>query len=427
MSFTAVAFPLTAAQLSQLPSELIGQATSAFSRNRSGKLGFGERYRFTTCGQQRFTTARDWWSKLTATTQAALPAGMAASAPVCFAAFTFDGRSSQESVFTVPKYVLDIAADSTTLRFIYDVDEPLPPSEDIFASFIDELPGESCSAAPTDNDVVVVSAYMSECAFRQAVDQAVEMIGRGAVDKIVLARDELLYSQVGFDIPATMRALAAQNPTAWTYKVGGLVGSTPELLIARQGDAATARVLAGTVDRDVAINEQLIAAQLSESPKQIFEHQAAVDSLVEKLAPFSTNLHVSEQPFVLALPNVYHLATDISADLTGSTTVLDLVAQINPTAAVGGTPREPALEAIWQLEAEAHGMDRGLYAGAVGWFDSNGYGEFGIALRGSVIEDEHHMRLYAGGGIVRGSVADEELAETQAKLRPMKKALKVRA
>src|SRR5699024_7088073 len=180
-------------------------------------------------------------------------------------------------------------------------------------------------------------------------------------------------------------------------------------------------------DRDVAVNEQLIAAQLSESPKQIFEHQAAVDSLVEKLAPFATDMHVSDQPFVLALPNVYHLATDISADLTGSTSVLDLVAQINPTAAVGGTPREPALEAIWRLEAETHGMDRGLYAGAVGWFDSSGHGEFGIALRGSVIEDPHHMRLYAGGGIVRGSDPEEELAETQAKLRPMKKALRVLA
>lgn len=427
MSFTAAAFPLTDAQLAQLPSGLIGHATSVFSRNRFGKLGFGQHYRFTTYGTERFVNARDHWAELTVTAPEALPAGLTASVPVCFAAFTFDGRSTQDSVLTVPKYVLDIGADTTCLRYIFDIAEPVPSPEEIFGAFIDELPDEPSAATPSDNDVTVVSAHMSEDAFRHSVNQAVEMIDTAAVQKIVLARDELLHSDVGFHIPATMRALAAHNPTAWTYKVGGLVGSTPELLIARQGNAAIARVLAGTVDRDVAVNEQLIAAQLSESPKQIFEHQAAVDSLVEKLAPFATDMHVSDQPFVLALPNVYHLATDISADLTGSTSVLDLVAQINPTAAVGGTPREPALEAIWRLEAETHGMDRGLYAGAVGWFDSNDHGEFGIALRGSVMEDPHHMRLYAGGGIVRGSDPEEELAETQAKLRPMKKALRVLA
>ena len=182
-----------------------------------------------------------------------------------------------------------------------------------------------------------------------------------------------------------------------------------------------------TIDRDVAVNEDLIAQQLSDHPKQIFEHQAAVDSLVDKLAPFATQLRTSDQPFVLSLPNVYHLATDVSAELTSETSILDLVAEINPTAAVGGTPRQPAMDAIWQLEAETHGMDRGLYAGAVGWLDAHGQGEFGIALRGSLIEDAHHVRVYAGGGIVDGSDPAAELAETHAKMRPMKKALRVQA
>lgn len=423
MSFTAAAFSLTDAQLAQLPSELIGKATSAFSRNRFGKLGFGERYRFTTRGPQRFANARDQWARLTATPPAQLQDGLHPGSPICFAAFSFDARSAVESVVTVPKFVLDFSADAVQLNYIYDVAENVPDRDTVFAAFLNELPDEPRGS--TTAELSSNTACMSEGDFREAVDEAVTRIGHGDLSKIVLARDDRVYAPTGIHVPATMRALANENPTAWTYKVGQLIGSTPELLIARQDSAAKARVLAGTVDRDIAINEQLIAEQLSESPKQIFEHQAAVDSLVDKLAPFASDMKVSNRPFVLSLPNVYHLATDISAELTGSTSVLDLVAEISPTAAVGGTPRALALDTIWRLEAEAHGMDRGLYAGAVGWLDSNGHGEFGIALRGCVVEDQHHVRIYAGCGIVAGSDADEELAETHAKMRPMKKALRV--
>lgn len=423
MSFTAAAFSLTDAQLAQLPDGLIGKATSAFSRNRYGKLGFGERHRFTTRGSQRFAYARDRWAELTAAPAAELPNSLTSSSPICFAAFAFDSRSATESLMIVPKFVLDVSAEATDLSYIYDVTEQVPTQEVLFQTFLAELPEEPDDSIRTEfgNDV----AYMSEDDFRQVVDEAVERIGEEDFSKIVLARDERVHAPTGFHIPATMRALADDNPTAWTYQVGPLIGSTPELLIARKDNAAKARVLAGTVDRDIAVNDELIAKQLSDSPKQIFEHQAAVDSLVEKLSPFATSMNVSDTPFVLTLPNVYHLATDISAELTASTSVLDLVAEINPTAAVGGTPRGAALDAIWQLEAEQHGMDRGLYAGAVGWLNAIGHGEFGIALRGSVIEDEHHVRIYAGCGIVDGSDAAEELAETHAKMRPMKKALRM--
>ena len=426
MSFTAAAFQLSDAQLEQLPTQIIGQASSVFSRHHRGKFGFGERYRFCTRGAQRFTAARDHWEELTATEVPVLPDGLQASAPIAFAAFTFDARSETDSIITVPKFVLDVNEISSWLHYIYDPTEPIgnPNPDALFAAFLAELPADAASIG--EEPFTPVDAQMTEAAFQHSVRTAVEMLTSGALDKVVLARDELLYSAAGFHIPATMRSLAEHNPTAWTYKVANLIGSTPELLIARKNDAAKARVLAGTVDRTVATNDQLIAEQLSDSPKQIFEHQAAVDSLVEKLSPFATDMQVSKTPFVLALPNVYHLATDVSARLTASTSILDLVAEINPTAAVGGTPRDLALEAIWQLEAQAHGMDRGLYAGAVGWLDANGHGEFGIALRGSLIEDAHHVRVYAGGGIVEGSDPAEELAETHAKMRPMKHALRVR-
>lgn len=425
MSFTAAAFQLSEAQVAQLPAEIIGKATCAFSRHRMGKLGFGQRFGFTTRGPERFATARDRWTELTAVTAPHLPALWTATAPICFAAFTFDARSAVESIVTVPKYVLDRSADGIWLRYTFEAGTILPSPDMVFAEFLGELPQEPPAAE--QNGLHTVSARLSEAAFERSVAKAVQMLAQQNFEKIVLARDELLTGAAPFHIPATLRALAADNPTAWTYKVDNLIGSTPELLIARQANAAKARVLAGTVDRDVAVSAELIAEQLSDHPKQIFEHQAAVDSLVDKLAPFATQLHTSDRPFVLSLPNVYHLATDVSAELTSDTSILDLVAEISPTAAVGGTPRQPAMDAIWQLEAETYGMDRGLYAGAVGWLDAHGQGEFGIALRGSLIEDPHHVRVFAGGGIVDGSDPAAELAETHAKMRPMKKALRVQA
>lgn len=424
MSFTAVAFPLTDLQLAQLPPQLISKATSAFSRNRLGKLGFGERHRFVTHGRERFSKARNRWTQLTSPNVSDLPDGLVASSPICFAAFSFDARSSTNSMITVPKFVLDISVDEIWLRYIYAPVDPVPGVEEIFTQFVNELPQEHVYESHANP--VSVAAYMSEQEFCVSVNEAVAMIERGEAAKIVVARDECLFSSEGFHIASTMEALAHDNPTAWTYKVGELIGSTPELLIARQGNAAHARVLAGTVDRSTAINDRILAGRLSDNPKQLFEHQAAVESLVEKLAPFATDLQVSKKPFVLALPNVYHLATDVSAELTSSTSILDLVGEINPTAAVGGTPRKAALDAIWRLEAQTHGLDRGLYAGAVGWLDADGQGEFGIALRGCVVEDQHHIRVYAGCGIVRGSNAVEELAETHAKMRPIKQALRTR-
>lgn len=421
MSFTAAAFQLTDAQLALLPDPLIGHASSAFSRHHRGKFGFGQRYRFTTSGTSRFAAARDHWNDLTRTKPGALPQGWVARAPICFAAFSFDARSSAASVVVLPEYVLDVTEHHTWLHYVVDGELVMSPDE-LFAQFVAELP--SGPGAVGGQDFATTDAYMSELAFQDAVATAVDLLAAGALEKIVLARDELLHSPTGFHVPATLRALAEQNPTAWTYKVENLLGSTPEMLIAKHHEHARARVLAGTVDRTVAVNDTLIAQQLSESPKQLFEHQAAVDSLIEKLAPFATDMTVSDHPFVLPLPNVYHLATDVSASLTKATSVVDLIAAINPTAAVGGTPRRAALDTIWELEATAHGMDRGLYAGAVGWFDADGHGEFGIALRGSVIEDTHHVRVYAGGGIVNGSDPAEELAETHAKMRPMKLALR---
>src|SRR5699024_3112093 len=156
MSFNAAAFQLTDAQLARLPREIIGKATSAFSRNHSGKFGFGECYRFTTSGTDRFRDARERWVQLTGSSPA-LPHGLTASAPVCFAACTFDARPAARWVLSVSTYVLYISSESHWLRYICRVGETMPSQEVLFADFLAELPDEPDSRA--DAEVPTVSAH----------------------------------------------------------------------------------------------------------------------------------------------------------------------------------------------------------------------------------------------------------------------------
>jgi menaquinone-specific isochorismate synthase len=180
-------------------------------------------------------------------------------------------------------------------------------------------------------------------------------------------------------------------------------------------------VLAGTIRRTNDDERDLaLAATLARSSKDLEEHEYAVRSVAESLAPYCSSMNVPESPFVLHLPNVMHLATDVAGvvhDADGAT-VLELAAALHPSAAVGGTPTKTAVDMI----AEIEGMDRGRYAGPVGWMNADGDGEFGIALRSAELTGTH-VRLFAGCGIVADSDPEAELAEAQAKFVPVRDSL----
>jgi menaquinone-specific isochorismate synthase len=248
--------------------------------------------------------------------------------------------------------------------------------------------------------------------FREAVTRAVERISAGEVEKVVLAHDLLALADEDIDERYVLAGLAADNPGCWTYAVDGLVGATPELYVGRFGDQVVSRVLAGTTARGTD------AHLLMDSEKEREEHRFAVESLVEALAPHVDRLDVPAAPHPLALSNVTHLATDVSATLGDDSDVLDLLAAIHPTAAVGGTPTPAALGLIDELEP----MTRGRYAGPVGWVDARGDGEWGIALRCAQLAGRT-ARLFAGCGIVAGSDPDAEVLEAATKLVPVRDAL----
>lgn len=258
----------------------------------------------------------------------------------------------------------------------------------------------------------------------QAVADLVERIDAGDVEKVVLARDHAVWSQHPFNPRQVALRLHGRFPSCWTFHNDGLVGATPELLLARNGRALRSLVLAGTTrrDDDPDIDHRLGQALLG-SDKDLREHAAAADSVVDVLTTIATDVTAPDGPTLLDLDNLRHLATDITAKLpsvgrTSDLTAVEVADLLHPTAAVGGTPRDTALALIDEVE----GMDRERYAAPVGWMDATGDGEFGIALRCARLSGAR-ARLFAGAGIVAGSLPEDELRETRLKLLAMQQAL----
>lgn len=434
-------------------------------RGGEGMVGLGTAARFTTTGSGRFEAARRWWMAATAAEAAESEGahrstvpddGLPRRSPLAFAAFAFADDSPVDSVLVVPEFVLGSAHGRSWLTWQVDLDSPRyseraatgwrPGRQDAerrLAELLAEAgPAGSAEPAvpgePAGEGLELSDGVLSQEGYRAAVVRGVRQIEAGNLTKLVLARDAVVRSEDPVDVPRVLHTLTERYRDCWTYAVDGLIGSTPEMLVKVDGDTARARVLAGTLDRDGAplgtAGAGYARQLLSEDPKQRHEHRLAVDSLTERLEPFTTSLQAPDAPFVLELPNVWHLATDVTARLVGAEGVrrtgpgaLALTEVLHPTAAVCGTPREAAAALIAELERAEHGLDRGLFAGPVGWLDGNGNGEFGIALRGAVVEDPHTVRLYAGCGIVAASDPEAELAETHAKMRPMLQALGLQA
>jgi isochorismate synthase len=233
---------------------------------------------------------------------------------------------------------------------------------------------------------------------------------------VVLAREVRAHAGAPHDPAPVFGALREVFPACYCWCVGtpelAFVGASPELLVRRDGQRAQTVALAGTTRRsaDPAVDDHL-GEQLLQSPKNR-EEQLIVERRIQRtLDPVSLWVAASDEPVLVKVHNVQHIATAIRAQLADPVSVVELAGRLLPTPAVGGEPRERALPLIPALE----GFDRGWYAGAVGWTDLAEDGEFCVALRCALLR-EGVAHLYAGCGIVRDSVPAEELAETEVKL-----------
>jgi isochorismate synthase len=254
----------------------------------------------------------------------------------------------------------------------------------------------------------------------EKVNAILSGISQAAWTKIVTARTLRSEFASALSLSATLAALgeAHADCVRFCFRFGGdaFIGATPEHLIQKHGNAIQTEALAGTFRLAAAE----YATELLRSPKEHLEHAPVVQAIVEQLSPLCSEVHFAAQPELRTLPHLLHLRTPISGVLRAPRHVLDLVALLHPTPAVGGTPRQAALQWI----AHEENFERGWYAGPVGWFQANGDGQFEVALRSGVLSG-NRAQLYAGVGIVAGSEATTEYAETQLKLRSLWAALRV--
>lgn len=381
------------------------QSASAFLRNGHGLVGWGEAVRLTAKGPNRMHELAASWRALVEQTEVQDEMSVPGSGLVAFGSFSFAEDSEAESVLIIPKVLLGSRDGARWLTQIEDAD---------VENFWDAPQSYRSNAS-----VTLSEGLQSAEGFMQSVRSAIEKIKTDDLKKVVLARDLVATVPNDFDIRTALHRFATKYPTCWTYSVDGLFGASPELLVRVSHKQVSARVLAGTAGRgtdpgvDFAISNALAA-----SSKNISEHRFAVKSLVDELEKFCSQVDADSEPFSLQLPNLWHLASDVHAVLKDDASVLDLAAVLHPTAAVAGTPTVDAQKLIAELEP----FDRGRYAGPVGWIGADGDGEWAIALRGALLQD-NQITAYAGCGIVAESEPVAELEETELKFKPIREAL----
>ncbi|MBC9956287.1 isochorismate synthase MenF [Yimella sp. cx-51] len=398
-----------------VPSDVAPQDIVCWLRGGEGLIGWGRAASITTSGEDRFEAATAWWESVASSAVVRGDIDLPGTGPIAFGTFAFSRRSEQLSTLVVPEVIVGRRDGRSWVTHVTTADR-LPGSH----------PSISAQTATPPGELSFRTGSLSRDEWADAVAESVRRIQNGRLDKVVMARDVVATSSSPIDLRWLLANLATDYSNTWTFAVDGMVGATPEMLLRREKGLVTSRVLAGTIRRTGDDERDLgLAAGLARSSKDLEEHEYAVRSVAEALRPHCSSMNVPESPFVLHLPNVMHLATDVTAVLRDGASSLALAAALHPSAAVCGTPTQMAAEVIHELER----MDRGRYAGPVGWLDVTGDGEWGIALRSGMLDpkDDRSIRLFAGCGIVAGSVPEAELAESDAKLLPMRGALIGRA
>ena len=380
---------------------------NAWVRSGDGLVGFGEYKKFEVKGENRFKEAKTWWEERVSEFKIQNNVHGSGTGPILFSSFSFD--PNEISVLVIPEILIGQKNGKSWITWIGDVKQP-------------NL--EKINTAPVGGEIKWQEGSISEQAWQSQVSSAINAIKSNKLEKVVLARDITATSKTEIGVRSLLQRLEIEYPSTWIFLVDGLIGATPELLVRLSKSLVTSRVLAGTIrktgneDRDLTL-----AASLAKSSKDLEEHEYAVRSVADALAPFCSSTNVPEAPFVLHLSNVMHLATDVTGVLNDSakqSDIFTLIAQLHPSAAVCGTPALEAKKLIVELEQ----MNRQRYAGPVGWIDANNDGEIAIALRcGQLSNDRNSIRIFAGCGIVAGSDPATEFAESQAKLMPMRTAL----
>jgi salicylate biosynthesis isochorismate synthase/menaquinone-specific isochorismate synthase len=378
-------------------------------------------------GAERFAAVAAAWRELAASALADAPDGPPGAGPVAVGGFAFapEGGAAPHwagfapGALTVPEIAIARRGEDVRLTVAVvvtpdDVPDELVAKAERRLAELCATPLPLLDPAPAERARVASTAPPEH--YEAAVARAVEQIRAGLYEKTVLAREVVVHAASDHDVAAVYDVLRGAFRSCYVFCVGAgdaaFIAASPELLVRREGLRASTVALAGSTRRsaDPAVDDHL-GEQLLRSDKNREEHAIVAHRIAHKLRPHSVWVATHEDPVIIKVANIQHLATPIRAQLTQPRSVVELAGALHPTPAVGGEPDAIATPGIPALE----GLDRGWYAGAVGWTDANEDGEFCVALRCALLRGRE-ARLYAGAGVVRDSEPAAELAETEVKL-----------
>ena len=414
------------------------EEVSSWVHDGRGLIGLGRTLVIEAHGADRIEALRAAWRAVVGAAWWRDALVRPGTGPVALGAITFSPSSEQSSVLVVPEVLVGLDDSGAWLTTVVsgadDGSEPEHPDPEMLLGTMTAQARAAADREPAGDDgesggtTAVEAGALSEEQWCRAVCATQERMRAGQARKVVLARDVLAYPAAPLPTGTVLQHLARDYPSTWVFAVDQMVGASPELLLRLRDRRLISRVLAGTARRHAgedALATARLASWLEGSEKNNREHELARDSAIMALEPLCS---VVEAParFVLTLPNVLHLASDVTGVVAGDTGALALVDALHPTAAVCGTPTQAAARLI----EEAESIDRGRYAGPVGWVDWHGEGEWCIALRSAQLPEagpgpRSPARVFGGGGIMPDSEPVDELAETTAKMRPMLGALGV--
>jgi isochorismate synthase len=397
-------------------------------------VGIGRAWAIEPEGEGRFALAASAWRELMGS---AIGPADGAAGPTLLGGLGFTGRrpaledpwgSFGSASLVLPTFAVVHGAGSTPTLTVAiapgRTDDPDPAEVEAAWARIEAAAGAGCGTpAPTVPSLRIAEERPDRAAWDRTVGQFAGAVGRGRIDKVVLARRVVLEASSELDVVGALRQLVSSAPESTTFAFvrGGstFLGATPERLVRTEGRAFETVAIAGSAARGRDAREDAtLAAALLASEKEREEHAVVVDGLRSDLAPIVERLEVASTPRILPLRHVQHLATPIVGTTRDETGLLAVAGRLHPTPAVGGAPRATALAMIDEHE----GFDRGWYAGPIGWLGADGDGELMVALRCGLVEAST-ATLFAGCGIVADSDPAREWAESRLKLRTMLGAL----
>lgn len=399
----------------------------------------GTLLRFETAEQTRFEEADRWFTYWKTHNRIFSEHVREVDGLFALGGFSFDANRSDalwsdfpQARLVIPKWVYIREGDRGTLcinRLVHPGDQP----EDLYSffseraeTFTQRLNQPVKSVFHPEREVHITGfSEVDHLSWRDRVEEALETIKSGGLEKVVLARKVELHSDFPFESLPAVNWLRERFPGAATFLIsfnggGTLAGCSPEKLVSVSSNLLQTEAVAGSIARGRSAGEDAMNEQkLLQSQKDVREHRFVLEELAERLLPISSLLEYPEFPRVRKLANVQHLVSPVKAELKDHFSAVSVAGLLHPTPAMGGSPREAAMAFLQSRES----FNRGWYASPVGWLSSYGRAEFTVAIRCALLR-ECSATLFAGCGIVAGSDPQQEWEETRIKFQPMMEALR---